>query len=196
MAQLKTNRASGSPQVVSFYRNSVSVIGLLLWVVLVIIFPFPTGSAWAVITTVSFFLAFSYTFPIEIYNTPIGITHLIFLGTGILYGPSIAIWSALIGIGFGSLSRLVFRTYPHQSTTQPLTTLSNSLFDLSLQMLPFVFSNAIVNWQEAPIELNPMLQYHGDLHPRPRGFRLPGSMDQSFYHPAVHPPDLADPDHH
>jgi signal transduction histidine kinase len=157
MAEVDSKHTPDARRVDTFYRNIVSVIGLILWVILALILPFPTGGTWAVIAAVSFFLAFSYTFPIEIYNTPIGITHLIFLGTGILYGPSAAIWSALIGISVGTFSRLIFKTYPHESTDSAITTLSKSLFELSLQVMPFVFSNAMFDWLESPIALTPMI---------------------------------------
>jgi signal transduction histidine kinase len=148
--------------VVRFYRNTVAFLGLFLWILLALIYPLPDGNAWIIVLAVSFFLAFTYTFPIEIYNTPIGITHIIFLGTGIAYGPGVAIWSALIGIGVGTFTRAHLRTYPHQPAASPIsTTLTKSLFELSLLILPFVFSNALINWQESHIEMNAMLNIMG-----------------------------------
>ncbi|MEN8240433.1 MAG: GAF domain-containing protein [Chloroflexota bacterium] len=161
MAQEVSNKPPRAARVGAFFQNSVSAIGLILWVVLALVLPFPTATTWAVIAAVSFFIAFSYTFPIEIYSTPVGITHLIFLGTGILYGPSAAIWSGLIGIGIGTFSRLIFNTYPHESADPPFTTLSKSLFELSLMVLSFVFSNAMIDWMETPIALMPMINIMG-----------------------------------
>jgi GAF domain-containing protein len=162
MAQvIMKNSLRSYKKVVSFYRISVAILGLLLWVLLAFIYSIPSGSSWPIILAISFFLAFTYTFPIEIHNTPVGITHIIFLGTGIVYGPGAAIWSALIGIGVGTFTRIHLRTYPHKVSSSIVSTLTKSLFELSLLILPFVFSNALVNWQESPIAMPPMLSILG-----------------------------------
>jgi NtrC-family two-component system sensor histidine kinase KinB len=161
MAQVSTKTPRHSKKVVGFYQLIVSIVGLAVWGMLLATNPIPTRSAWGVIAAISIFMAFTYTFPIQVHNTSIVLTQIIFLGAGLLYGPVAGLWSALIGIIAGAFTRLLFKTFPRKTSQSFFNVLFQGVLDLSILVFPFVLSNMVVNWQDASIETVPMLNIMG-----------------------------------
>ncbi len=136
-----------------YYPGIIAIIGAVLWLTGVSYFSLPKGYL-VEIALISFFFAFLTSFPINIFQMSITVNQIIFLGIGMVYGPAVAAWSAIIGVSLGMISRRLISPPRQQNSTLDsfVQILLSIWYEIGLVVNPFIIAVLVLGWQEG---LNP-----------------------------------------
>ncbi len=94
-----------------------------------------------------FFIAFLVYFPLHILGKEITLTPVVTLGTGLIYGPTVAIWSLTLGyLLAAAIPRLVtFKTLPRSTFFK--TSWLETLTAIGMESLPLALTFFAFNWE-------------------------------------------------
>jgi PAS domain S-box-containing protein len=129
-----------------YYVIIIACLGVILWLGAVWLLPSPQGATIPIIL-ITFFFTFLTTFPIHTFQIDIALNQILFIGAGIIYGPTSAIWSAMVGVSLGMIGRQLFKTSKDQAPKEKpfLRFASTSFYEIGILMIPFAIV-ALVFW--------------------------------------------------
>ena len=126
----------------TYFRAAVIVSGGAIWLARAWGTVFPAGQADILLAGAVIFAALFY-FSVPIYQVRVSLAQVTFLGIGVLFGVSVAIWSALAGLVAGGLIRMAVE---RQSSTL-WRLVADPFHQLGMILIPALISKMVVPWE-------------------------------------------------